>query len=242
MTSLRWWMMALLMLGSIINYLTRSTLGVAAPTILQDLHITTQQYSWIVGDVPGRDHAAADLRLRPRRRRAEGRVRDVRDRLVVRQHGARPGAQLAGVRGPARAARLRRRLRQPRRHEGDGGVVSRQGARSRRRPLQHRRVGRLDARAAARRVGDSHLQLAGRVRHDRAHRSRVGGAVAGLLPLARSGIATLSAAERDYIVSGQEQHLRGRRDPAVDRDASCASGISGASRCRDFSPTRPGAR
>ena len=33
MKSLRWWMMALLMIGSIINYLTRSTLGVAAPIL-----------------------------------------------------------------------------------------------------------------------------------------------------------------------------------------------------------------
>lgn len=32
MTSLRWRMMTLLMIGSIINYLTRSTLGVAAPS------------------------------------------------------------------------------------------------------------------------------------------------------------------------------------------------------------------
>src|SRR5436190_1452624 len=46
---LRWWMIGLIMLGSIINYLTRSTLAVAAPTILKDLQITTQQYSWIVG-------------------------------------------------------------------------------------------------------------------------------------------------------------------------------------------------
>src|SRR5215216_3221026 len=53
MKSLRWWMIGLLMVGSIINYLTRSTLGVAAPTILQDLHITTQQYSWIVGTFQG---------------------------------------------------------------------------------------------------------------------------------------------------------------------------------------------
>ena len=41
-------MIGLLMLGSIINYLTRSTLGVAAPTLMHDLHITTEQYSWIV--------------------------------------------------------------------------------------------------------------------------------------------------------------------------------------------------
>lgn len=42
-------MIGLLMLGSIVNYLTRATLGVAAPTVLQDLHITAQQYSWVVG-------------------------------------------------------------------------------------------------------------------------------------------------------------------------------------------------
>jgi ACS family hexuronate transporter-like MFS transporter len=45
---LRWWMMVLIMLGAMINYLTRSTLGVAAPTILRDLQITEQQYSWIL--------------------------------------------------------------------------------------------------------------------------------------------------------------------------------------------------
>jgi len=50
---LRWWMIGLIMLGSIINYLARSTLAVAAPTVLQDLHITTQQYSWIVGAFQG---------------------------------------------------------------------------------------------------------------------------------------------------------------------------------------------
>src|SRR5881275_1026858 len=53
MKSLRWWMIALLMIGSIINYLTRSTLGVAAPTIMQDLGITAKEYSWIVGTFQG---------------------------------------------------------------------------------------------------------------------------------------------------------------------------------------------
>jgi ACS family hexuronate transporter-like MFS transporter len=46
-------MIGLIMLGSIVNYLTRSTLAVAAPTVLQELHITTQQYSWIVGAFQG---------------------------------------------------------------------------------------------------------------------------------------------------------------------------------------------
>ena len=46
-------MIGLIMLGSIINYLTRSTLAVAAPTVLKDLHISTQQYSWILGAFQG---------------------------------------------------------------------------------------------------------------------------------------------------------------------------------------------
>jgi MFS transporter, ACS family, hexuronate transporter len=50
---LRWWMIALVMLGSIVNYLTRSTLAVAAPTLLKDLRITEKQYSWIVGAFQG---------------------------------------------------------------------------------------------------------------------------------------------------------------------------------------------
>jgi MFS transporter, ACS family, hexuronate transporter len=50
---LRWWMIGLIMLGAIINYLTRSTLAVAAPTVLKDLQITTQQYSWIIGAFQG---------------------------------------------------------------------------------------------------------------------------------------------------------------------------------------------
>lgn len=46
---LRWWIIALVMVGTAINFLTRSTLGVAAPTMMEDLSITTQQYSWITG-------------------------------------------------------------------------------------------------------------------------------------------------------------------------------------------------
>jgi ACS family hexuronate transporter-like MFS transporter len=45
---LRWWMIGLIMLGSIINYLTRSSLAVAAPTMLPELGITERQYSWIL--------------------------------------------------------------------------------------------------------------------------------------------------------------------------------------------------
>jgi MFS transporter, ACS family, hexuronate transporter len=50
---LRWWMIGLVMLGAVINYLTRSTLAVAAPTLLKDLSITTQEYSYITAAFQG---------------------------------------------------------------------------------------------------------------------------------------------------------------------------------------------
>ncbi len=50
---IRWWMISLIMLGSVINYLTRSTLSVAAPTVLQELHIGEREYSWITGAFQG---------------------------------------------------------------------------------------------------------------------------------------------------------------------------------------------
>lgn len=45
---LRWWIIALVTLGTILNYLARSTLSVAAPTLKDDLGLTTEQYSWVV--------------------------------------------------------------------------------------------------------------------------------------------------------------------------------------------------
>jgi MFS transporter, ACS family, aldohexuronate transporter len=44
---LRWWTIGLIMLGAVLNYLSRSTLSVAAPTILHDLNIGDKEYSWI---------------------------------------------------------------------------------------------------------------------------------------------------------------------------------------------------
>lgn len=51
--ALRWWMIGLLTIGTILNYLTRGTLAVAAPTMMQELHITEEQYSWILGFFQG---------------------------------------------------------------------------------------------------------------------------------------------------------------------------------------------
>ncbi|MEP9359513.1 MFS transporter [Sphingomonas sp. KR3-1] len=51
--ALRWWIIAIVMLGTIVNYLTRSTLAVAAPTFMADLHIDEHQYSWITAAFQG---------------------------------------------------------------------------------------------------------------------------------------------------------------------------------------------
>ena len=45
---LRWWIIALVMLGTTVNYVARSSLGAAAPTLTQQLHLSTQEYSYVV--------------------------------------------------------------------------------------------------------------------------------------------------------------------------------------------------
>ena len=45
---LRWWIIGLVTLGTILNYLARSTLSVAAPTLKDEFEMTTEQYSWVV--------------------------------------------------------------------------------------------------------------------------------------------------------------------------------------------------
>jgi ACS family hexuronate transporter-like MFS transporter len=46
--ALRWWIIGLVTLGTILNYLARSTLSVAAPTVKAEFGMTTEQYSWVV--------------------------------------------------------------------------------------------------------------------------------------------------------------------------------------------------
>src|SRR5471030_2412930 len=45
---LRWYMIALVTVGTVLGYLTRNAIAVAAPTLQGQLHITTQQYSYII--------------------------------------------------------------------------------------------------------------------------------------------------------------------------------------------------
>jgi MFS transporter, ACS family, hexuronate transporter len=46
---IRWLTIGLIMLGAMVNFLSRATLAVAAPTVMENLHITTQQYGYITG-------------------------------------------------------------------------------------------------------------------------------------------------------------------------------------------------
>ncbi len=46
---IRWLTIGLIMLGAMVNFLSRATLAVAAPTVMENLHITTQQYGYVTG-------------------------------------------------------------------------------------------------------------------------------------------------------------------------------------------------
>lgn len=45
---LRWWIIGLVTLGTVLNYLARSTLSVAAPTLKEEFSMSTQDYSWVI--------------------------------------------------------------------------------------------------------------------------------------------------------------------------------------------------
>ncbi|MBU3077582.1 MFS transporter [Sphingomonas quercus] len=46
---LRWMMIVLVMAAMILNYLSRSVLGIAAPAVMDELHIGPEQYGWVTG-------------------------------------------------------------------------------------------------------------------------------------------------------------------------------------------------
>ena len=50
---LRWLTIGLIMLGALVNFLSRQALSIAAPTVISSLHISTQQYGWITSAFQG---------------------------------------------------------------------------------------------------------------------------------------------------------------------------------------------
>ncbi|AWB07886.1 MFS transporter (plasmid) [Azospirillum humicireducens] len=45
---LRWWIIVLICLGTVVNYLARNSLGVMAPILKTEMNFTTQEYSYVV--------------------------------------------------------------------------------------------------------------------------------------------------------------------------------------------------
>jgi ACS family hexuronate transporter-like MFS transporter len=46
---LRWWIIALVCFGTIVNYLSRNSLAVLAPTLMAQMHFSEREYSYVVG-------------------------------------------------------------------------------------------------------------------------------------------------------------------------------------------------
>jgi ACS family hexuronate transporter-like MFS transporter len=46
--NLRWWIIGMVTIGTVLNYLARSTLSVAAPTLKDEFSMSTEDYSWVV--------------------------------------------------------------------------------------------------------------------------------------------------------------------------------------------------
>lgn len=87
---LRWYMIALVTIGTVLGYLTRNTIAAAAPTLMQELNISTQQYSYIIAA-----YSAAYTIMQP----VAGYVLDIL--------GTKIGYAVFAVTGPSSVALLR---------------------------------------------------------------------------------------------------------------------------------------
>ena len=194
--ALRWWIIVLVCLGTILNYLARnsSRCSPRAEAGLFDLDAAVFVHR---RRVPDRlhDHAAR-VRLRRRPDRAAARVRAVRDAVVDRRRRARLRVGLAVARHPARLSRPVRSRRDPVRDEGGRRMVSRSREIRRGRLFQRGHVARRRDRAAARRVPVDAVRLAGRVHGHRRARLRVGRALVRAVPVAGRSSAHHAAGAR----------------------------------------------
>ena len=237
---LRWWMMGLLMVGSIINYLTRSTLAVAAPSVLKDLDISTQQYSWILSAFQ------VAIMLQP----ICGYVMDtvglklgfaifaIAWSFISMAHGLAGSWQaLFGLRallgfaeGSANPAGMKATSEWfPATERGLAGGVFNMGA-----SLGSMLAAPLVAWAILTHSWQFAFVLTG------VHRPRLGRVVAGLLPVAVAGTRGCRLANGTTSCPGRRRTWPERAGRRSGR--SSASGISGASRSPGSSPIRPGAR
>ena len=233
--SLRWWMIALLMLGSIINYLTRSTLGVAAPTLLAGpAHhrpsstpgsSATFQGAIMLQPICGYVLDVIGLRL-------GFAIFAIAWSLISMAHGlAHSWPALAVLRGllgfaegSANPAGMKATAEWfPARERGLAGGLFNIGASVGSMlapPLVVWAILTYNWRTAFVITGVA--------------RTRVGRRCGWSSTTRPTGIRALSEAERDYIVAGPGAAPRRRRPPAVDRADPARSATSGASRIPRF--------
>jgi sugar phosphate permease len=235
-------MISLIMLGGVLNYLTRNTLSVAQVRLQDTLHITEQQYSWITAtfqcaimlqpivgyvlDVVGPADRAGDLR----------------HGMGGHQHAARVGRSWRGLAVMRGLMGLRRGVGQPVRRKGDG----RSGFPARERGLAAGiyNIGAslgsmLAPPLVARRIYYYNWQS--RSSSPGAWASSWVGPVAAPLPVAVAATMAVGAGE----VTPHRRGNRNRRGWRTDRPSvgeSWRSATSGASRFRGSSPTRCGER
>ena len=153
----RWTIIALFVGAMVINYLTRSVLGVAAPAIMAEQHISSAQYSWITGAFQ------FGIMFQP----VAGYLLDLIGLKIgftlfvavwsLITHRARAGHRLGRLRGAARRTGAGRGIGAASGDEAGRGMVSRPRTRRRRRHLPDRGVVRRGFGAAAGRLGG--LQL-----------------------------------------------------------------------------------
>ncbi len=218
---LRWWIVSLIFLATLINYIDRLTISVLAPVITSKLGLTNTEFGGIVTwfllaytisqGVSGKLYDRVGTRL--------GFHLLHRD-LVGGGRGARVRAGPDESERVALRARLRRGRQLAGRGEGRRRVVPRPPARVRHGDLQLGRGHRLHRRAAAHHLAGTALRLADDLpRHGRA-RLPLARALARLLPDARPApLDNGRRARPDTGSARSRERGRGAKAAAVNPDA-----------------------
>ena len=204
-THLRWWMIGLIFLATVINYVDRQTVSVLKKSITDDLGLSNPDYAAVQNAfliayaisqmLSGRLYDAVGTRI------------GFTISIVVWSIAAAAHAA-ASTADELRLLALRARLRRGRQlaggREGDRRVVPRPGARARHGHLQHRRRGRRRAVSAAHRLAGHHLGLAADVRHHRRCWASAGSCCGSSSTAGRRSTRGSRSEERAYILEGRE--------------------------------------
>ena len=213
---LRWKMLALMLVGTIVIYVDRNVLGVLAPILKKELYFTTAQYSYVVSAVPARLFLlAAGRGLSDRSDRTASGLRRRRGDLGRCRRAARLGDRMDVDGGLPRAARPQRSGRDPDRDEDVDHLVPLAGALDRHRLVQLRLLDRFDDYAPRRGLALFGLRLAACVLdHRRRSASRSGSSGSGSIATPKRIRACRRRSAPTFIPAANRrwgQSLRSRR-------------------------------